>query len=80
MQGDAGGLCSLVKGAAFDGTSAAKCGAQCIRLGHEVREFRWSQFRRSVFLSRFHKLSLEFGTQLRVIKVVLEPVTSLKVL
>jgi len=29
---------------------------------------------------RFHKLSLEFGTQLRVIKVVLEPVTSLKIL
>ena len=78
--GDAGGLCRLVKGAASDGTSVAKCGAQCVRLGHEVRQFGWSQFRRSMFLPRFHKLSLEFGTQLRVIKVVLEPVTSLKVL
>jgi len=29
---------------------------------------------------RFHKLSLEFGTELRVIKIVLEPVTSLKIL
>ena len=45
-----------------------------------MRKFRWSQFGGTIFLSRFHKLSLEFGTQLRVIKVVLEPVTSLKVL